>query len=157
MATPPATDNPMMVELEIPELLGLPPAGGCVGVDELAAGSEITTMLVTVCPPWFVVKKAEVTGGSEERDVVVVVGVFVGEVFAGVDEELCSVVDGTTDEEDCGVAEDVLVLLVDVGCGGDDEGSVELAGVGEVFCGRDTEIPWRGEMMFIAGESSNRS
>jgi hypothetical protein len=54
MATPPATDNPMMVELEIPpEPLGLP-AGGedCVGVDEELDGwSEITTTLVTVWPP----------------------------------------------------------------------------------------------------------
>lgn len=54
MATPPATDNPMMVELEVPP----PPLGGGLagleddeGVDELDAWSEITTMLVIVWPP----------------------------------------------------------------------------------------------------------
>jgi len=53
-ATPPATDNPMMVELETPpeELLGgLAGPEDCVGVDELDAGSEMTTMLVIVWPP----------------------------------------------------------------------------------------------------------
>ena len=52
MATPPATDKPMIVELEIPEeLLGLPGGLDWVGVDELGAWSEMTTMLVTVWPP----------------------------------------------------------------------------------------------------------
>ncbi len=51
-ATPPATDNPMTVELEIPELpLELLLPGVCVGVDELDAWSEITTTLVTTWPP----------------------------------------------------------------------------------------------------------
>lgn len=54
MATPPATDNPMMVELEVPPeppLGGLAGTADCEGVDELDAWSEITTMLVIVCPP----------------------------------------------------------------------------------------------------------
>lgn len=52
-ATPAATDNPMMVELETPEELfgGLAGPADCVGVDELDAESEITTMLVIVWPP----------------------------------------------------------------------------------------------------------
>lgn len=53
-ATPPATDNPMMVELETPEeplLGGLAGPADCEGVDELDAWSEITTMLVIVWPP----------------------------------------------------------------------------------------------------------
>jgi len=67
-AMPPATDNPMMVELETPEESPLGGGGlvDCVGVDELDAWSETTTTLVIVWPPWSVVTTAEVCAGTEE-------------------------------------------------------------------------------------------
>lgn len=148
-----------MVELEIPEsLLGVPLPADCVGVDELVAWSEIKTMLVTVWPPWFVVKKTEVAWISEVCGVVVAARVFVDGALVGVNEELCSVVDATGDEEVCGGADDAGALLDEVGGGVDDDGgSVELDGVGELFAGTVTVTPWRGAKMFIAGESSSRS
>ena len=67
-ATPPATDSPIMVELETPE--EPPPEGGgaavCEGPDDPVDVSEAMTRLVKVWPPEFVVTNSEVCGGTEE-------------------------------------------------------------------------------------------
>ena len=66
-ATPPATDSPMIVELETPEE---PLEGGgaavCEGPDDPVDVSEAMTRLVKVWPPEFVVTNSEVCGGTEE-------------------------------------------------------------------------------------------
>jgi hypothetical protein len=134
----------MMVELEISEEpLELPGGLDCVGVDELDAWSEIMTMLVIVWPPSSVVKKAEVTGACTECGVVEA-GVFVdGVLVVGVNEVLCSVADDTGVEEGCGVAEGSVELLDEVcSCGDDEDDEVSVGlGVGELFCGTETETP----------------
>lgn len=44
----------------------------------------------------------------------------------------------------------MVLLDVDFSCGVEDEEDVgELAGVGELFCGTETETPWRGMKEFI--------
>jgi hypothetical protein len=165
-ATPPATESPMMVDVEMPELLLLPelllaavPEGDAE--EEEAVGLETKTMLVTTWPPGSVVTTAEVRLGAAVAELLgELLGVLVDWAACVVD--CCAADDGLDGvvvdccgccccccvDEAAGVFE-VAACCVEAAC--------DVAAAGEVLTLTAAEEAWRGERTCSARELSTES
>jgi hypothetical protein len=165
-ATPPATESPIMVDVEMPEppppppdlLLAAVPEGDAEE-EEDAPESETKTMLVTTWPPGSVVTTAEVIVGVAVAELLgVLLGVLVDCADCVVDCCAADVgLDGVVvdcccccccDDEAAGVFEEAACC-----CGV--EAACDVAAAGEVLAA--AEEAWRGERTCDARESCTGS